>query len=119
MLRNRTSAVFGDTLPVRKKIRKRFDELYGLRSDYVHGNADAKLQTDPETLFQAREFARVVVLWLIRYLGYVLAQLGEGDLPTREALLQVLDMDSGRRHAMHAIISALPDRFPAVAEWKH
>jgi hypothetical protein len=118
LLRNRISAVFGGTSSNRRDTRKRFEELYDLRSGYIHGNAEAGPRSlAVEDLLQARTFARVVVLWVLRYLDHIHRRLGAEDVPTREALLQVLDMDSARRRDIGRTLSALPDSFPTVAEW--
>lgn len=117
VLGNRLSAVLSDTLARQKAIRKRFFDIYSTRSDYIHGNAGAKSGADPAMVFELREFARRVGLWMLRYLAHIQTRLCDQDPPTREALLQALDMDRDRRKDMGGILSALPECYPAVAEW--
>ncbi|MEK7995749.1 MAG: hypothetical protein AAB403_18270 [Planctomycetota bacterium] len=117
LLRDRLSAILGSTQAEQKRVRKRFDDLYDLRSDYIHGNVGQPGAIDPRALVDAREFARAAVLWMIRYLGHVYDHLRGEAVPDRETVLRTLDLDSARRRDLAGVISSLPDSFPRVDAW--
>ena len=117
LLRRRLSAILGTNPPMAKEIKKQFDEIYKARSDYVHGNAELPQANVAALLLASGEFARRVLIWILRCLGHVCARLPGQEPPTREALLQVLDMDCDRRKEVSGLLSNLPDSYPAVGEW--
>jgi hypothetical protein len=120
MLANRLVQIFGGTKNERADLRKRFEELYSFRSDLVHGNAsltDKKIMKGH--LLEARDLARSTLVWMIGYLAHVAKHLPPGveEPPSREHLLQLLDLDSQGRESFLNVLKGLPKEFPAVADW--
>ncbi len=99
--------------------RVRFEALYEIRSDLVHGNAEFKHRVLLEHLGSARELARLVVLWILRYLGCVAEATQQCSLhvPTRVELLAILDGNQVTRGKWACVTAALPGSFPRVKEW--
>jgi len=119
-LRNRVTRVLGSTVEQRKEIGKRFDDLYSIRSDLVHGNAALPAKSVSfGHLKQAREFARAVVLWMLGYLNHVIDRLpeGTGAFPSRDTLLSLIDADTDSRAHIGFLAQAVPAGFPDVADW--
>ena len=120
LLRTRVSRILGRTEGERKAIRRRFSELYDLRSNLVHGNDEIHDQKVKLTHFlEARRFSRAVVLWTLCYLSHaqhVAESEGENAL-TREDILHVLDMDERTRPAVTRLLRRTPQGFPNIDEW--
>jgi hypothetical protein len=115
----RVSKIFGSQED-RDEHRQRFEQLYLYRCDLVHGNVELADRTITRShLSEARDFARGAVLWAFRYLSHVAGSLPSGAqaLPSREELLQVLDMDSRTRHRLPNVLAGLPADFPHVEGW--
>jgi hypothetical protein len=117
LLKNRVGQILGRTDAEKRVVRKNFENLYSLRSDYIHGNvkfSDRKVLH--AELAQAREFARLITLWMVSYLRHVLSEASKGNnvLPSREDLLAVLDMDEASRKSVGNVISQLPNEFPRL-----
>jgi len=91
-----------------------------LRSEFIHGNE--KL-LDPKVvhhdLAQAREMARQTTLWMLSYLKHILseAEKNKTELPTRDNLLAVLNLDEKSRTQTANILACLPNTFPRVPSW--
>ena len=119
-LLNRTSSILGATAKERKDFRDRFEKLYAFRSELVHGNASL---TDKTIylghLSEARDFARSTVAWMLNYLGQVAQDLaGAPDaVPTRDHLINVLDLDRNGRRQTAKVLQWLPAEFPNVKDW--
>jgi hypothetical protein len=114
-LKSRLSAALSEEPGDRKKLRKRFDAIYKDRSHCIHGDVDSPKPTDPRALVDARDDARRVVVWMLRYLGHVRRQVENADLPTRDVLLQALDMDTDRRRDLSRLLAVLPQSFPKAS----
>jgi len=120
LLRDRVSLVLANNPQERKKIKKVFEKLYDLRSDYMHGNEQL---LDPKVvdhdLAQAREMARQTTLWMLSYLNYILSECEKNktELPTRNNLLAVLNLDEKSRAQLANILTCLPNMFPRVPSW--
>src|SRR5205807_10147903 len=94
------------------------DILYSFRSDLVHGNAElANKEIYFGHLSEARDFARAIVLWMLGYLCHVAEHVRLEDLPTRENLLALLDMDAEARNHTATVLRNLPGDFPNVGTW--
>lgn len=117
-LRNRVARILGDTETERKTIRKAFENLYTLRSNYIHGNVKfADREILHIELAQAREFARAITLWMLFYLNHIFEADPTAELPSRENLLAILDMEESSRQHLAKAISRLPNDFPSVSRW--
>jgi hypothetical protein len=120
-LMKRVSYILGDTVEDVGTIKKVFQKLYQLRSEFVHGNE--KL-LDPKVvhydLAQAREMARQTALWMLSYLNHVLTECEKNktEPPTRENLLSVLNLDTKSRMQTANILGCLPNTFPRVPSWE-
>jgi len=119
ILKARTGRVLGGTTEERKQIGKNFEELYGLRSDLVHGNATlSDRDIYLRHLGQAREMARQITVWMLHYLASIREAMKDGDrLPSRDNLLSVLDMDEPSRQEISALLAIVPKDFPNPPEW--
>lgn len=118
-LATRVSKVFG-TEKDRVEHRRQFDQLYQYRCDLVHGNVELQDKTIARShLSEARNFARGAVLWTLRYLHHVAENLPAGPraVPSRETLLQVLDMESETRQPLPSVLGAVPPDFPHIEGW--
>ena len=119
LLKRRIALILGNSEEERKQIRKNFQELYDLRSDLVHGSAtlpDRKIYHGH--LGQAREIARAVTLWMLCYLSHIrVTSQHDSELPSRENILAVLDMDEKSRMQAFGLLSCLPEGFPHVSTW--
>jgi hypothetical protein len=119
LLLNRVADILGGTAQERRDFRKRFGDLYAYRSDLVHGNADL---TDKNIcmghLGEASDFARCIVLWILNYLAQVARNMGAGaDVPSREHLIDLIDLDSEGRRQTARVLALLPAEFPSVKNW--
>jgi hypothetical protein len=120
LLKKRVSYILGNTEAETAKIKKVFQKLYDLRSEFIHGNE--KL-LDPKVvhhdLAQAREMARQTALWMLSYLNHVLSECekNKAELPTRDNLLAVLNLDEKSRTQTANILACLPSTFPRVPSW--
>ena len=119
ILKTRTGLALGRSADERKQIGKTFEELYRLRSDLVHGNAslpDRDIYLSH--LGQAREMARKLMVWMLHYLASIREAAKESsDLPSRENLLKVLDMDAPDREEISALLALVPKDFPNPTDW--
>lgn len=104
----------------KKAIKTQFKELYSFRSDLVHGNRFKK-QTYVGHLHDARKLSRRVILWFLHCLCRIQADFvldpTVKNIPTREDILSVLDLDQNRRIHLRRLIDILPSGFPFVGEW--
>jgi len=119
-LLRRVSTILGRTDSERKDLKKRFDELYEFRSDLVHGNAALAVgKMYLGHLSEARDFARCIVLWMLHFLSCIAKSLpaNNTEIPSRSALLAVLDLNVDERKRMMTVLQSLPSDFPNVQEW--
>lgn len=119
-LRNRISTALGSTEEERKGISRQFKQLYEVRSDLVHGNPElTHNEIHLAQLSEARDLARGIVLWMLRFLGHIAKGVtnAEGKVPRKEDLLGILDMDSESRKITADVIRTLPVDFPNVRGW--
>jgi hypothetical protein len=95
-LRRRTAYVVAENESGVSKARKLVADLYVLRSDIVHGNAnlvDNKIYLGH--LREARELARKASVWFLESLGMIeesARRSGLGRLPTRKEIISVIDV---------------------------
>lgn len=97
----------------RKEIRKKFDDLYDLRSELVHGKTESK-QVYVGHLWQARDLARRSVVWFLNYLLALHAKLDSAgipieDFPRREEILVSLDLEEQEKKRLKILLENLPD----------
>jgi hypothetical protein len=99
--------------------KERFEALYEIRSDLVHGNAKFKHKVLLDHLATARELARLSALWMLRYLACIAQEAHRSGLPvpTRGDLLAILDGNQAARQRCAAVAAVLPRSFPKVTEW--
>jgi hypothetical protein len=120
-LMKRVSYILGNNDAEIAQIKRVFQKLYDLRSQFIHGNV--KL-LDPKVvhydLAQAREMARQTALWMLAYLNHVLSECEKikTELPSRENLLAVLNLDKKSRTQTANILTCLPNSFPRVPSWE-
>ncbi len=102
-LKQRLACLLGSSEQERKAIKKSFEEIYDLRSRLVHGDEEMLNQkTSTEHLRQARTLARQTLVWFLHYLEHVLdATRNNENLPTREDLLSVLDLNTESRERVN------------------
>lgn len=116
----RIASILGKNKNERKAIRKQFKELYVFRSDLVHGNPFQK-QTYVGHLRDARNLSRRVLLWFLHYLCKIRAGIpfnhATENIPTREDMITLLDLDQNSRKHIRWLIDILPSEFPYVSEW--
>ena len=117
-LARRCGTVLGCTNAERKKIRKSFRKIYGLRSDVVHGNTELG-EIHNGHLSVARYIARDVTVWFLKYLCVVAEGIPPSDdcLPHRSELLPALDTKPAQRERISHIFSRVPTNFPSSDCW--
>lgn len=118
LLKNRVGIIMGCNERECKDSAKLFGELYDFRSALVHG--DERLTGNQANLGhvgRAREIARCVTLWMLRYLDHVL-QSQTNCQASREDVLATLDLNPQTRPAFAQLLSALPPGFPWVPGWR-
>ncbi len=120
LLRNRVLAILGSTPEKVKELKRLFDDLYDFRSRLVHGSRS--LDRNPANFLHAKEawdMARGIFLWMLGYLSYTSQLLPkEADqIPRREDLLKVLDMNAESRRHTATLLQLLPGAFPNITDW--
>lgn len=111
-LATRVAKIAGETKNDRKRIKKRFKDLYDIRCRLVHGRAE--LLDDPVFvvhLREARYLAREVLMWFLK-----LSRNFRQDpqtvfaAPVRDEILTLLDLGTSERTA--ELAKWLPTKFP-------
>jgi hypothetical protein len=119
-LARRIGSILGETESQQQAIRKQFKQLYAFRSDLVHGDEFEK-QIWEGHLRDGRNLARRVLLWFLHLIANIHDHTTESEypaeLPKREELLILIDMDPSARMRLMKLHSAVPAQFPYVAEW--
>ena len=119
-LARRSAAILSVTEKERKKCRKKFRELYDLRSALVHGRQFEE-DVHRKQLFEARMMALRVTIWFVHYLGKIAARIKEeswqAKVPKREDFLTLLDRSEADRVRLKALLGDLPNGFPAAPDW--
>lgn len=96
------------------------EKLYKFRSDLVHGK---KFKEDVyiNHLWQARSLSRRIILWFNHYLSRIqsilLEQQDKEQIPTREDILLLIDLDLNTRNRLKRLLINLPTTFPKIEEW--
>ena len=114
-LAQRVSRVLGGTPSEDKEIRRRFKDLYKIRSRLVHGDQVPKY-VQADQLRNAREFARLIMLWFLRWLDEVVSKAAgdPGRLSERRDLLHFLDLEATSRNHIKWLAESMPPDFPRV-----
>ena len=114
----RCGSVLGCTKAGRAQIDQSFREIYGLRSDVVHGNEKLK-KIHEGHLSAARYIARDVAVWFLKYLCHVAEGMQPNDerLPHRRELLSALDIRPDARKRISRLFSRVPVDFPSNECW--
>ena len=118
-LARRISNILGENNRERDNLKKRFNELYDVRCELVHGKAFSK-DIHKGHLRIARELARKSLIWFIGYLSFVQEKFRGGQLaniPNRDDLLTVLDIPEDIRLRLSGLMTSLPKGFPTDREW--
>ena len=119
-LARRSAAILGETEKERKEWKKKFDDLYDLRSALVHGRQFTK-DVHRKQLFEARMMVLRVTIWFVHYLGEIAARINAGswpgEAPKREYFLSLLDLSDADRDRLSALLSNLPTGFPTAPNW--
>ncbi len=119
-LARRSAAILGATEQEKTEWKKKFDELYDLRSALVHGRKFKK-DVHRKQLFEARMMVMRVMIWFVHYLGEIAARINEGvwpsEVPKREDFLVLLDLSHADRDRLSVLLSNLPTGFPTVPAW--
>ncbi len=69
-------------------------------------------------LHEARTLARRSLIWFLHYLDHVLpATRTDGELPSREELLSMLDLKTEHRERVGHLLRILPADFPQPSGW--
>lgn len=118
-LGTRVGMILGESQKKRKELKKRFDEVYEVRSALVHG-AEFKKQTMEGHLMQARDFARRTLFWFLNFLSNTLSILGTANpeiLPKREEILSAIDLGPAAITSLYGVLNSLPQEFPHIPAW--
>ncbi len=96
-----------------------FKELYRFRSELVHGAAPGKVVLT-QHLFEARQFARRLLRWFVRFLVDVQAHAertgSSAQLPKRSDILRLLDLEAEGVRKARWLLPALPAEFPGYPD---
>lgn len=119
-LASRLASILGRNENERKYIKKNFKELYKIRCNLVHGNPfDEKVCVSH--IYDIRNLARRSLVWFLYYLSYIHARIPDirnpQNIPTREDILTLIDMERGRMARLDRLIETLPAEFPYIREW--
>jgi hypothetical protein len=110
-LARRIAAIMGKTKNEKKDIKKRFKALYDFRSALVHGNKFRK-EVYWGHLREAREFARICLVWFLNFLAEIQNGISDNqldtELPKRKIILNLLDMDEKERFQLRSRFIVLP-----------
>ncbi len=119
LLCQRLARALGRTKEERKEIARKFREVYDVRSKLVHGSTEiAGSEIEYQTLINARNLSCQAIIWMMHYLDYVLTTTPCGcQLPSREDLLRVFELDVSARSAGAELLRNLPEGFPSVPSW--
>ena len=119
-LAKRSAAILGATEKERKEWKKKFDELYDLRSALVHGRQFEK-DIHRKQLFEVRMMVLQITIWFVHYLGEIAARINEGswqsEVPKREDFFTLLDRSEADRVRLSELLSNLPTGFPSTPIW--
>ena len=119
-LARRSAAILGRTENERKEWKKKFNDLYDLRSALVHGR-QLKEDIYRKQLFEVRMMVLRVTICFVHYLGEIAAGINEGswqsEIPKREDFLTLLDRSDADRDRLSALLSNLPTGFPGTPDW--
>lgn len=124
-LARRSAAILSTTEKERKECRKKFRELYDLRSALVHGR-QFKDEVHRKHLFEARMMVLRVTISVVQWLGEIAARINEeswqANVPKREDILNLLDLSNADcilsdlsnadRNRLSALLSNFPTGFP-------
>ena len=100
------------------KISKRFADLYQVRCDFVHG--DAELRAHATDLVDIYRFSRAAVLWFLNFFRYaqdIANSHPSVSLPNRKEILRLIDQDAITKQRFNWLAIQLPKRFPFVSKW--
>ncbi len=116
----RGKRILAETQEQRKQIRKRFDNLYDIRCDLVHGNVSSNTALLVH-LREARSFARQITNWFINFLYSIVIEYEKDgkleSLPRREDILRMIDMDSIARVNTRKLLPKIDEKFPFKQDW--
>ena len=95
-------------------IKKRFNDIYNLRNSFVHGGG-FKQQALSTDLLDSYLMARQTILWFLHVLTEIEVtinnkEIRNNDVPGREEVLSVLDLDENSRHRMHSLLKKIPSK---------
>lgn len=114
-LARRLAEAMGTSDAERKEIKKTFKDLYDFRSELVHGRTSGKVVLTRH-LFEARQFARGLMRWFLRFLDHVQeaaeAATSYTGVPNRREILRLLDLEGGGIRKARWLLSVLPPTFP-------
>jgi hypothetical protein len=113
-LAERVASILGNGDSERQAKKGRFEELYGLRCDLVHGR-QLRTQAYVGDLRDARDIARRVTVWFLHYLAQLQA-LNPQDPPDRRECLALLDTKPQLASHLVDLRGQVPT-FPRVPEW--
>jgi hypothetical protein len=118
IMRPRIGNILGTIEADKKRVRKRFDDLYDFRSQLVHGKKYQEKAQDHHAA-NAREMARQTLMWFFDYLLWIDQKLRERKVtyesyPGRDELLAVLDFDKKSLNRLSLLIGTLPEGFPRI-----
>jgi len=115
LISSRISYILGESESERKKIKKEFKKLYGLRSDLVHGR---KIRDKEKigSLYSARVLSRRCLIWFLNYLANIKDNC-KGNLPERKQILSFIKSDVSERELYKNLLDCLPEDFPYIQNW--
>jgi hypothetical protein len=115
----RLGAILGETRSAQKTIRKRFNALYDLRCDLVHGKRLVSSVAGSD-LAETRGLSRGTALWFAHCLHAIESEAQadpNASLPKRSELLTMLDLAEDQRDRIAQLLRSLPASFPRIREW--
>ena len=115
----RLGAILGETRSAQKTIRKRFNALYDLRCDLVHGKRLVSSVAGGD-LAETRALSRSTGLWFAHCLHAIESEAQanpSASLPKRSELLTMLDLAEDQRDRIAQLLRSLPASFPRIREW--
>ncbi len=93
-------------------VKREFRSLYDLRSNLVHGNSSRLTSGNAlRELHIATEFANGVIAWAMSLFTALVQRLptSNSQLPSRENVLDLLDLSVDQRVQLRRLMSALPE----------
>jgi hypothetical protein len=106
-INRRISNILGDSLEDKDSIKKRFNKIYDIRSQIIHGS-DYKTDDLAKSLDDARKLAGDLIVWFLHYINYLKKNNMQEAMQDREKLLAYVD---------YVVSKEFPSGFPHIKAW--